>query len=105
MRATRVSSADIYGYLSLAKEEGVIHGFDRIDTPGARGGLWRIQVPSTRYDQYKEIEWATIILKSREVCAFVEGWWAAKGRHPTNRAGASRAPWEQRHSSPNPFGR
>lgn len=99
---THVSPSDVYGYLSWAKRENVIGGFERMRVRGRV--LWRIETVATRYDAHNGIPWAPIVLSSREACAFIEGVWAGRGQNPTTRPGAYRAPWSANHVSPSPLG-
>jgi hypothetical protein len=102
MTGTHVSPDDVYGYLSALKRAGIIGGFERIRQRGRT--LWRVETISTRYDHHQGgVEWASIVLTSREACAYVEGTYAARGWHPTGRAGAYRASWEANHVLPHPF--
>jgi len=98
---SKVSPSDAYSYLSLAQRDGVINKFERIRHKGRV--YFAVEVPSTHYDHYHGIEWVELVFTSREVCAFIEGVWAAQGKHPVSRAGAYRATWEEGHVSPHPL--
>lgn len=86
--ATRVSHSTAHMYLHMAEREGWIYSFRRKKMPNGRT-YYLIEVPSTHYANYHDPSLRGVIaLTAREVLAFIEGCWAARGIHPTNRAGA-----------------
>lgn len=82
--ATRANPATARAYLYVAKEARVIKDFEELEA-----GRFRIVTVPTRYAAYHGGPDATgeIVLTSREVYAFTEGWWAGRGLHPIRRAG------------------
>ena len=79
----RASPADAEMHLSIAFSEGDIAGYERIE-----GGRWRIEVQPTRFEAYHYPDTrGVIVLTTREVMAFTEGRWAARGITPNHRAG------------------
>ena len=99
--SVHVSPSDVYNYLYFAKGRGFINSYERLKIKNRV--MWKIETISTRYDKHHGIEWATIVLTSREACAFIEGTYAASKVNPTTRAGADRARWEDTHVMPHPF--
>jgi len=77
----------VHAYLSAEVEKGCIAAFHEVGIHrGAR--RWALLVPATRRDVYDDPEaFGTIVLKEREVYAFVEGARAARGEHSSMRIG------------------
>jgi hypothetical protein len=85
--ALRATHSDAHNYLYFAKREGVIKDFRKVKVGNKT--KYAITVPATRFAIYHDPEAVgEIVLGPREILAFTEGWWAAKGMNPTNRAGA-----------------
>lgn len=79
MRASREQARN---YLHAALEEGVITAFEELE------GRWLITTTPTHREHYNDpLATGRIVLSTREVLAFTEGWWAGRGIHPTRRAG------------------
>lgn len=79
----RASPEQARNYLQAALSAGAITAFDHLE-----GGRWKITTTPTRLEAYRDPDaHGEIVLTTREVLAFTEGWWAGRGIHPIRRAG------------------
>jgi hypothetical protein len=79
----RASPEQARNYLHAALAAGVIAAFEQLE-----GGRWLITTTPTRLEHYRDADaHGTIVLRTREVLAFTEGWWAGRGVRPIRRAG------------------
>lgn len=85
-----------------AKDEGHIYDYKKLGN-----GYFKIEVPSTHYEDYHYPDRrGVLVLKTREVFAFIEGVYAAMAIHPVRRAGdlvgPARRDTAQRFREPEP---